>query len=199
MEQRRSAAAQPAASDSASSRSPSSLSPASTATWAATRLTISSASLSPPTAPIQRIGLLIEASPRSRLDWTGERKYSKGPGKPSGYAPRAARRFQTHGSDFKRPRRLQARGRSPSGRDELEASAGASERTVLEIPRGGAGGKSAGFGAKRGGLSAPQRQWQAHAVPRGRLAEAAQSAFRRARHGAVPTKRNRSWREAIMG
>ncbi len=87
----------------------------------------------------------------------GDPKYSKGPGKPSGYAPRAGGDFKRTGSgDFKRPGgdfKRSGEGR-PSGR-----SGGFGKSFGMEGSRsstGGAGGKAPGFGAKRGGFAPPR-------------------------------------------
>ncbi len=71
----------------------SSSSPASTATWAATRPTTSSASLLPPSAPIPRIAPAIEASPRNQADSPATASIRKAPVSPAASAAQK-RRFQ---------------------------------------------------------------------------------------------------------
>jgi len=88
---------------------------------------------------------------------TGERKYSKGPGKPSGYAPRVGGDFKRTGSsDFKRPGSDFKR----SGKEGPGGRTGSFGKTFgADRPRsstGGAGGKSPGFGAKRSGFAPPR-------------------------------------------
>jgi len=88
---------------------------------------------------------------------TGERKYSKGPGKPSGYAPRPTGDFKRPGGgDFKRPGsdfKRSGEGR-PGGRTGSFGKSFGADRPRSST--GGAGGKSAGFGAKRGGFAPPR-------------------------------------------
>jgi 23S rRNA pseudouridine2605 synthase len=88
---------------------------------------------------------------------TGERKYSKGPGKPSGYAPRAGGDFKRTGSsDFKRPGsdfKRSGEGR-PGGRTGSFGKSFGADRPRSST--GGAGGKSTGFGAKRSGFAPPR-------------------------------------------
>ncbi len=88
---------------------------------------------------------------------SGDRKYSKGPGKPSGYAPRAGGDFKRTGSgDFKRPGGDFKRSgeRTPSGRTGGFGKSFGADRSRSST--GGAGGKSSGFVAKRGGFAPPR-------------------------------------------
>ncbi len=93
--------------------------------------------------------------------FTGDRKYSKGPGKPAGSAGRSGGDFKrSGGSDFKSPRGEFKRGGSsdfkrsgegrPAGRTGSfgKASGGVRPRTS----NGGVGGKSQGYGGKRSGF-----------------------------------------------
>jgi len=87
-----------------------------------------------------------------RKPFTADRKYSKGPGKPSGSDARSGGDFKrSGGSDFKRPGgdfKRSGEGR-PAGRTGSFGKAFGADRPRTST--GGAGGKSPGFGGKRSG------------------------------------------------
>jgi 23S rRNA pseudouridine2605 synthase len=89
--------------------------------------------------------------------FTGDRKYSKGPGKPGGSTARSGSDFKRSGSsDFKRPGgdfKRSGEGR-PTGRTGSFGKAFGTDRPRTST--GGAGGKSPGFGAKRSGFGPPR-------------------------------------------
>jgi 23S rRNA pseudouridine2605 synthase len=78
--------------------------------------------------------------------FTGDRKYSKGPGKPGGYAPRTGGDFKRPGGDFKRPAGdFKAR----SGGDFKPRSGGDFKPRSGDRPSGRPGGFGKSFGTGR--------------------------------------------------